>query len=64
MRKLREYRKKAGLTQQQLAEALGVSKQTVTRWENEPNKAPSNIWDRLPKIAYVLGCKVSDFFQP
>ena len=33
--KLREARKKAGMTQEQLAEVLSVSRQAVTKWESD-----------------------------
>ena len=33
--KLKSIRKKAGLSQEQLAEKLGVSRQAVTKWETE-----------------------------
>ncbi len=33
--KLREARKNAGLTQEQLAEKLLVSRQAITKWESE-----------------------------
>lgn len=32
--KIRRMRERAGLTQEQLAEKLGVSRQVVTKWEN------------------------------
>ena len=33
-KKIRQYRFKAGLTQEQLAEKLGIGAQSVSKWEN------------------------------
>lgn len=33
--KLKSMRKQAGLSQEQLAEKLGVSRQAVTKWETD-----------------------------
>ena len=43
--KLKNARQKAGLTQEQIAEAIGVSRQTVSNWENNRS---------YPDIASVL----------
>lgn len=58
--RLKEIRNGAGMTQVQLAEALGVSKGTVAMWEigkREPNyetlNALSGIFDK--RIDYILG---------
>jgi Predicted transcriptional regulators len=58
--RLKEIRNEAGMTQVQLAEALGVSKGTVAMWEigkREPNyetlNALSGIFDK--RIDYILG---------
>ncbi len=34
-KKIAQYRKDKGLTQDELAELLGVSAQAVSKWENE-----------------------------
>ena len=58
--RLKEIRNGAGMTQVQLAEALGVSKGTVAMWEigkREPNyetlNALSGIFDK--RLDYILG---------
>ena len=56
---LKKRRQELRLTQQQLAELLGVSQQTVGRWEasdNIPNK-------QLKDVVRQLGMSVSDFFR-
>ena len=45
--KIYAYRKYEGLSQQQLADKIGVSRQTVVRWEKSTNK-PSDL--ELQKI--------------
>lgn len=46
-----------GMTQQQLAESVGVKQNTVSQWESEERK-PSV--DLLPKLASILGCTVDE----
>lgn len=50
---LRRYRRSAGLSVQGLADALGVSRQTVHRWESGAFGAPPLRY--VPQIAQVLG---------
>lgn len=50
--KIRKSRKEAGITQEQAAEALGVSRQTISNWENEKT---------YPDIISVL--KMSDLYH-
>ena len=52
-------RKLANLTQQKLAEALGVEKETVSRLEN--GEIAQTV-DRLAALGKVLHCSVTDFF--
>ena len=53
--KLKEARKNAGLTQEQLAEKLCVSRQAVTKWEADQS-APST--DNLFRLAEIFGTGV------
>ena len=53
--KLREIRKKFGLSQEQLAEIMNVSRQAITKWEND-----SGIPDvsNLQELSKVFGLTV------
>lgn len=53
--KIREYRRNENLTQQQFAEKLGVSFQSVSRWENEETYPDMEL---LPAIAGVLNVSI------
>ena len=57
---LKEYRMKAGLTQQALADRLGVVRNTVLYWESD-KKNPSI--DTLKEICRVLGIPVSELLR-
>lgn len=52
-----ELRKKMGLTQKQLAVAIGVDRSTVTKWESSASPPAVRFF---PKIAEVLNCKISE----
>lgn len=54
---LREVRKERGLTQGQLAEALGVSQKSISRWENGKTMPDYSL---LPSICEVLGINVAE----
>ena len=55
---LRRIRKEKGVTQEQLAEAVGVSAQAVSKWEI--SSYPDG--DLLPKIAGFLGVSIDELF--
>lgn len=55
--KLRTGRKKAGLTQKQAADAIGVDQAVISRWERG-DKQPTVQY--LMALAKTYGCKVSD----
>ena len=61
MTKLSELRKAAGLTQQQLADRLGVKRTVVTNWETGVNITPTKY---LLALSEVLGCTVEDLLKP
>jgi len=54
-RKISDLRKEKGLTQEELAERLGVSPQAVSKWEND-NSCPDIML--LPKIAQLFGVTI------
>lgn len=55
---LKDLRKANGLTQEQLAEAVGVSPQSVSKWEISSYPDPS----LLPAIADRLGVSIDELF--
>ena len=50
-----QHRKRLGLTQDQLAESLGVTAQAVSKWENDQSCPDISI---LPKLAQLFGTTV------
>lgn len=63
--RIREARLKLGLSQEKLAEELGVSRQAVQQWENEPDPADPSVKSTapkrtlLPQVAKILGVSVA-----
>lgn len=57
--RLKELRTFAGLSQEQLAEKLGVAVKTVSYWENGHNAVTFN---KIPNIAKALGVPVYKLF--
>lgn len=58
--KIRQMRIKASLTQEQLAQKLGVSAQSVSKWENEVSMPDITL---LPDIAETFGVSIDDLFD-
>ena len=59
-KKIRQLRFKAGLTQEQLAEKLGIGAQSVSKWENAV--AMPDI-TTLPLLAETFGISIDDLFD-
>lgn len=59
--KIKTFRKANRMTQQELAEKLGVSKQTVSKYEKAIIKAHQ---DTLFRLVDIFGVKIDDFFPP
>ncbi len=59
-RKIKALRTQQGMTQEQLAEALGVSPQAVSKWENDVT-APDIAM--LPAISVTFGVTIDDLFS-
>lgn len=57
--RIRDERKRAGLTQKQLGEKLGLSAQSIAQWENDLRKPKSGT---LKKIAYALDTNIWNLY--
>ena len=55
--RLKEMRKRAGLTAKDVALAMGVSFQNVYNWENGSYLPPTK---RLPEITKLYGCTADE----
>ena len=59
MENIKVLREKVGLTQVELAEAIGVTQACVAIWES--GKALPNS-DKLPKLSEVLSCTIDELY--
>ena len=59
-KKIRQLRFKAGMTQEQLAERLGIGPQSVSKWENAVAMPDITL---LPALAEVFGVSIDDLFD-
>jgi len=58
--KIRTLRENAGLTQAELAEAVGVSEKVVSKWECGETKPSAEV---LPALADAFGCTIDSLFE-
>ena len=59
-KKIRQLRFKAELTQEQLAEKLGIGAQAVSKWENAAAMPDITL---LPRLAEIFGVTIDDLFD-
>ena len=53
-------RRLQGMSAEEVAEGVGVLRQTVKRWETGASRPGTDYWDRISR---VLGCKVGDLLD-
>jgi transcriptional regulator with XRE-family HTH domain len=58
--KIKELRRAKGLSQQKLAESLGVTSQAVSKWETDSSLPEMTM---LPDIATFFGVQIDDLFE-
>ncbi len=59
-KKIKQLRLNKGITQETLANALGVSYQAVSRWENETTMPDISL---LPQISVYFGVSIDELFE-
>jgi transcriptional regulator with XRE-family HTH domain len=57
---IRRLREERGFSQQELAQALGVTQGAVSHWENGVRKPDI---DDIVKIAQLFNCKLDDLIE-
>lgn len=60
MQTIKEARKALGLTQEQLAKALGVTQGAVAQWENGISHPA---FEKLPQVASVLNMTIDELMK-
>jgi len=61
--RIKQFRARRGLTQQALADRLGVSFATVNRWENGQTKPSQLSWNRLRQIEMEIGEEQAPYYK-
>ena len=57
--RISELRQRAGLTQQQLGDSMGVAQSAISSWETEIFLPRTR---QLPLLAQVLDCTIDELF--
>jgi len=58
--KIKQLRLKAGITQEQLGESLGISAQSISKWENHITMPDISL---LPGLSSILGVTIDEIFD-
>ena len=58
--KIKTFRREHGLTQKQFAEKIGVTHQTVSKWEGK--KGYPDVF-LLPRLAEALSCTIDELYK-
>ena len=57
---IKKFRNKTRYSQKDMADFLGVDKNTYANWENESNDIKS---EHIPKLAEIFGVEIQDLFE-
>lgn len=60
MNRIKELRKAAGLTQQEVASHFGLNRAAVAMWERGSSVPKAPI---LPELAKILNCSIDELFS-
>ena len=60
MNKLKAYRERASLTQQELADILKIDRSAISKWETGEFLPRT---EKLPAIAKALGCTIDELLE-
>lgn len=60
MRNIECLRRKAGLTQKEVSQAVGVTQGSVSQWENGASFPRA---DKLPLLATIFGCTIDELYD-
>lgn len=58
--RIKELREAQNLTQQQLADSMGLVRSAIANWETETALPPAR---QLPVLARLLNCSINDLFS-
>ena len=58
--RIRVYRERHRLTQEEFGKRLGVSRQAISKWERQECYPDITLF---PSLARLLGCDIRDFFE-